>query len=138
MGVRVSGDTDVFARLRWRNRDRFRTAGTKIVRYVIQRTRAGKDADGRPFTPYSAAYAKRKGVAPTDVDLTSRGRGPHMLDNLAVVEVSDANVVVGFPNPAMDERADYVATGRTPRPFMALDDRFLDEIVSYIADGITD
>src|SRR2546430_14603296 len=121
MGVRLTGDTDIFSRPRWRNRDRMRTAGKRIVQHVLARTQAGKDADGRAFAPYSAAYAKRKGVATTDVDLRSRGRGAHMLDNLAIVEVSDENVVVGFSNPAMDDRADYVATGRTPRNFMALE-----------------
>jgi len=138
MGARVSGDTDVFARPRWRNRARFRTAGQRILRHVLARTAAGKDADGRAFAPYSAAYAKRKGVDPASVDLRSAGRGPHMLDDLAVVEVSDEGVVVGFANPAMDDRADYIVNGRTPRNFMALEDSFLDEIVSFIADGITD
>lgn len=45
----------------------------RAVELINQRTLDGKDLEGKTFTPYSAAYADKKGVSRTSVDLFLEG-----------------------------------------------------------------
>jgi hypothetical protein len=135
--VRLTGNTDVFRKVRWRSKDRMRFGARRLVTQIVVRTTSGRDTDGRKFTPYSAAYAKAKGVSPSRVTLVGRGSGPHMLDELDVIDVSETGAVIGWSDAALAARADYVQNGRVPRPFLALEDEWIDEFVEYIADGVT-
>jgi hypothetical protein len=73
-----------------------REIGLAVRDQIIDRTRKGLDADGRPFTPYSASYAALKGQAlgtGASVDLTVSGQ---MLNALVLVEVTKDSVTVGY------------------------------------------
>lgn len=84
--------------------DDLERAGQLIARRVIERTQGGVDEDRRRFTPYTPAYAKRKGCAPSDVDLTLSG---DMLGNFGVLWTGRNRVRVGFSSDAMRQRAGY-------------------------------
>jgi hypothetical protein len=65
---------------------------------VLTRTKLGLDADGKPFVPYSDAYAKERaerGLSRTP-DLAVKG---HMLGAMISKPVSDDEVQVTFANP---------------------------------------
>ena len=69
----------------------------QMARLAIQeRTRSGRDADGRAFAPYSAGYARRKARelgASSTPNLTVSG---DMLNTLQVIEVTDTSVTLGW------------------------------------------
>lgn len=72
-----------------------REIGLMAIRAIQERTRSGRDKDGRAFAPYSPAYAKRKaaeGLSST-VNLTVSG---DMLSGLQIVHVTDTSVVIGW------------------------------------------
>jgi hypothetical protein len=72
-----------------------REVGDLAVSLIRKRTEQGKDADGAPFLPLSAAYAERRQKAGygTTSNLTLSGG---MLGGMRVVEVSANKVTLGF------------------------------------------
>jgi hypothetical protein len=84
-------------------RSDLRAAGVEIAVKLQNRTQGGLDEGNRRFTPYSAGYAKQKGVSPNRVDLYRTGQ---MLNSLDVLDVTASSVVVGFTSPEMAERAE--------------------------------
>jgi hypothetical protein len=77
------------------NRDLMRNVGLLARERIIRRTVGGEDARGYPFRRYSPAYEKRKRAAmgSRGVDLQVSGS---MLRDIAIVEVTDTTVVLGF------------------------------------------
>jgi hypothetical protein len=85
---------------------------------ILQRTAAGVDADGNAFTPYSAAYAKRKSKYrdPSTVDLRGRN-APHMLQDIHS-EITGPNEIalrIYSERDAVIARAHNEGDGRMPR-----------------------
>lgn len=72
-----------------------REIGQLAIRAIQDRTRSGRDTDGRAFAPYSPAYAKRKAKAglSSTVNLTVSG---DMLNGLQIVKVTDTSVTIGW------------------------------------------
>lgn len=98
MGVTVVKDTfvlpsELFKRMP--GREVMREVGLLAREQILRRTAEGRDADGRPFAPYSESYAelKAKELGTRDVNLQVSGR---MLDGLRIVEVTDTSVTLGF------------------------------------------
>lgn len=94
--------------------------GERIADHIRKRTRSGRDERGRPFKPYSAAYAKRKGSA--KVDLTLSG---DMLDDIQPLNVTDKSVRVGNKSDKLADRAAYnekrdSPTSKSARHFMGV------------------
>jgi hypothetical protein len=72
-----------------------RELGTLAVTLILDRTRAGRDAEGMAFAPLSAGYAKAKaqaGLTPV-ADLTVSGG---MLEGMRVTAVDDLSATIGF------------------------------------------
>ena len=77
-----------------------RAMGEEALLLIRQRTAAGRDYQGAAFTPYSEAYAVKKGTflagvpfASTRVDLTLSG---DMLGNMHVLEATEDHVTLGW------------------------------------------
>jgi hypothetical protein len=77
-----------------------REVGDLAVRLIRTRTEQGKDAEGQPFLPLSAAYAaqRQKEGYGTTSNLTLSGS---MLGGMRVVEVSANKVTLGFTGDSM-------------------------------------
>lgn len=71
--------------------------GDAALTMVLLRTKKGLDADGKPFTGYTPAYAKERkehSLATSPVDLVRTG---HMLGALArYPNIADQSVMLGF------------------------------------------
>ncbi len=83
-------------------------AGALLVTRIRDRTFAGTDASGAPFTPYSPGYAKKKAgkLGHGRVDLFGTANHMHMLNALQVVADSDESFGVGiYANEELEERA---------------------------------
>lgn len=97
-----------------------RQLGLLLADKIKERTRDdGKPLTGGTFTEYSEKYAKRKGVAPSDVDLTLFG---DMLDSITVTDVFSDSIVIGFDDQDQVPKAYNHHTGDTvpERPFFGL------------------
>ena len=73
-----------------------REVGLMAVRAIQDRTRQGRDSDGRAFAPYSPGYARAKARelgASSTPNLTVSG---DMLNTLQVIEVTDTSVTLGW------------------------------------------
>ena len=92
--VRKSWRTDLAA-LPWLDAAVMEMVGREVRDVIRARTLSGKDVEGAAFEPYSEGYAKRttEGVGTTRVDLYVSGE---MLDNLAIVDVTNRKVVLGW------------------------------------------
>lgn len=131
--------------------------GEAAMEYIKIRTKRGIGADGRPFTAYSDKYAARKGQQSVDLygnRKVSGGSDIRMLDNMEVrsggigradarirssavrgaggrfESLKNQEVVIGFTDPTASLRARAHHEGRgnlPPRPFMALDDLWVQE-----------
>lgn len=98
-----------------------------ILDRIQERTESGMDKEGRSFTPYSDAYAKRKGVSAGDVDMTLFG---DMLSDMDIVNMSSQTVTLGFPDETENAKAFNHTTGDTvpKRDFFGLPQKDLREI----------
>lgn len=74
---------------------------------IIDETQAGKDQEGRRFKPYSPLYARIRSAAGygTAPDLTLSG---HMLNALAVVQVTADSVTLGFLDTQQPDRKSLI------------------------------
>lgn len=72
------------------------------IEIINQRTLDGKDIDGKKFTPYSKAYAEKKGVPQSAVDLFDTG---DMLDDIERDTSSETKNTIAI---SIDE--DFAAT----------------------------
>ncbi len=119
--------------------------GRELIREVKQNTRAGLDADGNRFAPYSNSYRnsatfKRAGKGNT-VNLRLFG---DMQAALVVKNVTDAVVTIGFDSSVEEAKAHGHFTGggaggNLPvRQFLGLRDERIEEIAQkYQTLGLT-
>jgi hypothetical protein len=75
-----------------------RTLADEVLNFLIERSKAGKGKDGKPFPGYSKAYMnsldfKIAGKKPGRVDLTLSGE---MLDSLKVLIANKNKIVIGY------------------------------------------
>lgn len=72
-----------------------RDIGDLAIRLIRTRTQAGKDREGKPFVPYTPAYAEKKAqeLGGGGVNLTVSGR---MLNDMAITSVAPGKVSLGF------------------------------------------
>lgn len=91
--VRVSGERVSDVPLT--TREDMREVGRLIREQILRRTRQGLDAAGKPFAPYSPAYARQRAKLGKSgrVNLELSGA---MLGDLQVLEVTEHSVTVGY------------------------------------------
>jgi hypothetical protein len=75
-----------------------RLIAEELLNYIVDRTKAGKGQDGKPFPGYSPEYKKSldfkiAGKSPGKVDLTLTGE---MLDSLKVLIAQRGKIVIGY------------------------------------------
>ena len=108
--------------------DVMRRIGRAVAAAVVARTRGGRDESGHPFTPYTAAYARAKGVAPSDVDLTRSG---DMLDAFGVQTATARTVTLGWSDSVLATRARY--NERRGRRFLGVPPAMLADARAQVA-----
>ena len=94
MGVVIRRNFSL-ANLQIVTRAQMQEIGLLLRERIVRRTMAGQDAEGQPFAAYSPDYAKRKGEA-LGTDAVNLSVSGEMLNNLAVVDVTDRSVTLGF------------------------------------------
>lgn len=137
-GARLTGDLTTFSRVRLTDAQRMRHGASRLAVQIAERTRSGRDAQGRAFRPYSPAYAKRKGS--TKVNLISVEAHPHMLDGLDVLSATKNRAEIGWHDGDLADRAAFNEAGGTHRPkreFLGASEAMLDELVEYLEAGIS-
>src|SRR5688572_7311794 len=72
-----------------------REVGLFVRERIYTRTISGNDADGAPFAPYSAEYAKRKTAALGTATVNLQVSG-NMLNHMQIVEVDGESVTLGW------------------------------------------
>ena len=88
-----------------------REVGRAIIDAIISRTRdQGRPLTGGKFADYSEAYAKKKGVGVSDVDLTLFG---DMLDSLSVTGISGKKIRIESDDPFQTPKMFNHNTGDT-------------------------
>jgi phage gpG-like protein len=109
---------------------------------IVARTLEGRDADGRPFVPYSPGYAewRRKHGRPVDrVDLFFRG---HMMAAMQDKAESPVKAKIFFADAEQAKKAYFHHTGgaggkKLPRrPFFALSDEDIELAVREVKDYV--
>jgi len=80
----------------------------EAIEVINQRTLDGKDVDESKFTPYSEAYAERKGVTPDSVDLFLSG---DMLESLKLTKDTPHTVSFGIEGGDAAKKSYYHNTG---------------------------
>jgi hypothetical protein len=108
-----------------------------VIDRIVERTQDNVSIHGKPFAQYSDAYAKKKGVAKGDVDLTLSG------DMLAAIDVIDSTaqtVTIGFPDETENAKAWNHMTGDTvkKREFFGLPQKELEEIARSFSGELED
>jgi hypothetical protein len=102
--------------------------GVAAKAIIVQRTRDGKDTDGKSFVPYADTYLKyrqRKGRT-VDVNLTWSGR---MLSSITYKLISTTQILLTF---VRGEEAVKAYFNDKKRPFFSLNDRELKDINNKI------
>jgi hypothetical protein len=121
--VRITGNA-------WKMPDtkaELRRVGQDLIDTIVTRTRSGKDASGRRFRPYTPAYAKWKGVRPSQVDLTLSG---DMLDGLTVLSTSHGRVRAGWRSKKLERRAAY--NEERGRVFLDVPQAYVNRVVDHL------
>ena len=102
---------------------------------MVNRTRKGIDANGRPFKSYSAGYIKVKGESgrPTSpVNLTWHG---HMLNAEQVKRIT-GGAEIYFNQSGELNKANWNQYGKKPREFFGLDNNNIKYIEDQLGKGI--
>ncbi len=124
-------------------KDAMRQIGFLAVEEIVERTRSGKDRNNRSFARYSPAYRARKqkeSGSASPVNLTGWGAGTHMLDDIAIVGVTEHSVQVGPITARATKLArfhaiDGAGKSRVIRDFLGVSKGFLDKVVRQIKAG---
>jgi hypothetical protein len=103
------------------NAEAFTKIGSKAIALIKEQVQAGTDIEGKPFKPYSPDYAKKKGVAPSNVDLKVTGQ---MLSSIAQKATAE--------NTTITPGVDYEGLVENLRPFLGIAPENLDEIDKVI------
>lgn len=69
----------------------------EIIDYIVERSAAGKDKDGKRFKNYSKNYADMKGVDQDEVDLVLSG---DMMEELQVLVHKRGEIIIGYEKGA--------------------------------------
>lgn len=88
--------------------------GEKAEIIILDRTNVRfRSSEEGAFRPYTAAYAKTKGVAPSNVDLFLTGE---MAGNIDINVGTRNEVVLGFDDPEQEAKAEFhqFGTGNLP------------------------
>lgn len=99
----------------------------------------GKDKDGKRFDPYTEAYAGRKGVGVSNVDLVSNARvrskkdfgAGHMMNEFGITKVTSTSAEVGWTNPKNKQKA---AGNFRYRKFVGLTDKNRKSVIKSLLD----
>lgn len=118
-------------KLKFADERTMRAAGVWLAVQLENRAAGGKDEAGNRFKPYSARYAKWKGVAQSAVDLHLSGA---MWAAFGVLSATARSVRIGFSSKAMEARARY--NEQQGRRFLGVEARWLTEIRRRISAGI--
>lgn len=73
----------------------------EIIDFIIDRSKQGKNKNGRPFPRYTKEYAKAKGVGRGDVDLTLEDE---MLEAMDLISHKSGELLIGYERGS-DENA---------------------------------
>ena len=106
-------------------------AGRWLSVQIENRAAGGRDEAGGRFKPYTAAYARWKGVARTAVNLRLSG---DMWGSFGPIWASKNRVRIGFASKAMEARARY--NEQLGRKFLGVEPRWLREVARRIGAGI--
>lgn len=106
-----------------------------VIDRITERTQDNMDKRGQSFTPYSDAYAKKKGVSAGDVDMTDFG---DMLANMQETDSTSQTVTIGFPDERENAKAYNHTTGDTvpKRDFFGLPKYELEAIAESFRDEL--
>lgn len=98
-----------------------------VIERIIERTQSGISKTGSRFPQYSEAYAAKKGVSRSAVDLTL---SEDMLANIDVIKETPKTITLGFPDETENAKAFNHTTGDTvpKRDFFGLPQKDLNEI----------
>lgn len=91
MSVKVERNFPALDEIALTTADDMREIGLLARERIYRRTVSGIDAEGQPFAPYSAAYAKAKGSSRVDLQVSG-----NMLNHMQVVDVGDDSVTLGW------------------------------------------
>jgi hypothetical protein len=69
------------------------------IKHIIERSQSGKDARNRTFEKYTKAYAKKKGVSRTAVDLTLEDK---MLKAMRLIKERKNELQIGYRKNSKD------------------------------------
>ncbi|MGE0451718.1 MAG: hypothetical protein AB7Q29_19245 [Vicinamibacterales bacterium] len=95
MPIEVTTNFDVSDK-RFVDRELMREIGLLAREAIVRRTARGVSAEGQPFQPYSAAYARRKAQGLGSASPVNLSVSGGMLGALQIVEISDTSVTLGF------------------------------------------
>ena len=95
MGVQVVRHFGPLDKLQLVTVDDMKGIGDFVREQIVRQTLSGMDASGAPFAPYSEGYAKRKGSAFVNLQVSGA-----MLNDLTIVDVkadqTTATVTLGW------------------------------------------
>lgn len=112
----------------------------EIINFIIERSQAGFDKDGKKFHPYTKDYASAKGVSRSNVDLTLSSE---MLESIKLLQNKKGVLTIGFDKGSpVNGKAEGNIKGTygqpkpvtKPRDFLGIDEG----IVEILADTIND
>lgn len=115
-----------------------RQLGLSLADVIRTRTRDQQSPlTGGAFARYSDEYAEKKGVSPTEVDLTLLG---DMLDSITVTDVFTDRIVLGFDDTNQVPKAYNHHTGDTvpARPFFGLTRDEIDDVKRNLSERLKD
>lgn len=112
----------------------------EIINFIIERSQAGYDKEGKKFHPYTKDYASFKGVSRASVDLTLSSE---MLESIKLLQNKKGELTIGFERGAsVNGKAEGNIKGTygqpkpvtKPRDFLGIDEA----MVEILADTIND
>lgn len=96
MPVTITVRGERLSEIQFSTRDLMREIGLLARERIIRRTLSGQDAQDAAFAPYSLGYAKAKQQALGSSDPVNLQVSGDMLNNIAITEVTDHSVTLGF------------------------------------------
>lgn len=111
-----------------------------IILYIQERSIEGRDKNEDKMPKYTKAYAERKGVGVSDVDLTDTG---DLLSSITLLESKRGSITIGFPrdDKELNGKAEgniIGSYGGSPnsekaRDFLGVDDIILESFINAAA-----
>lgn len=115
----------------------------EVIEFITERSKLGKDQNGKNFPRYTKEYAKAKGTSRSNVDLTLRDE---MLRAIDLLNHKSGSILIGFENGTKENakadgniRGTYGKPSPIPgkaRPFLGISQRQLTRIIREVkSDG---